>query len=155
MKIQIDIDDFYLDGDEIEASLKDYILKQSVQQITKSIEKKIDDQIERQVKLLIEKSLSNLIVKSADEFINSGQLKSRNNSSQMVSIQKYIEQEFEYNSGWNSIKSKIEQIAKQFAEDLKKRNDLLFASQIVARLSDNGLLKSDAAKMLLETVEKK
>jgi hypothetical protein len=31
----------------------------------------------------------------------------------------------------------------------------LFASQIVAKLGANGLLKEDAVKMLLETIEKK
>lgn len=155
MKIQVEIDDFYLDGEDIEQSLKNFILQECVQKISKSIEKKIDDQIERQVKLLIEKSLSNKIIQKATEFIDKGTVKSRNDSSKMVSIEEYIRQEFEYNSGWSSHKESIKRIAENYGKDLKQRSDLLFASQIVAKLGENGLLKENVAKMLLETTEKK
>lgn len=154
MKIQIEIDDFYLDNEDIEQSLKDFLIKECVNKISKSIEKKIDDQIERTVKNMLEKAMIKQIALKVDTFLIEGKVKSRR-SSELVPILKAIEEEYEYGSGWQSIKEAIGKKAQTFAEDLKKRNDFLFASQIVAKLNDNGLLKENVAKMLLETIDKK
>lgn len=39
--------------------------------------------------------------------------------------------------------------AKDFGKEMKERYDLLFASQLVAKMSETGLLKEDVAKLLL------
>lgn len=49
----------------------------------------------------------------------------------------------------DEIKKSIINSAEKLSNDLKNRYDLLFASQIVAKLNENGMLKEDVAKILL------
>lgn len=53
----------------------------------------------------------------------------------------------------NSMEKLIKSLAKDFANEMKERYDLLFASQLVAKMSETGLLKEDVAKLLLPKQE--
>lgn len=155
MKITVDIEEFYLEQDDIEQSLKTFVINECVSKITQSIEKKIEYQIKLTVEHMLEKAMLQKITAKVDTFLVEGKVKSRRNSSEQVDIMKAVEEEFEYGSGWNTIKENIAKQAKTFADELRRKNDLLFASQIVAKLNENGMLKENVAKMLLETIDKK
>jgi len=156
MKFKVEIEDFYLDREEdIEPSLKQFVINSVVQTINKQIEKRIEDTINLQVKQLIEKHLTLQIQKQVLDFVINGKVKGRYTSNKEISIEQYIKEDFEHNSGYSSPHEKIAELAKTFGDELKRRYDLLFASQIVAKLNTNGLLKEDVAKMLIETIESK
>jgi hypothetical protein len=69
-----------------------------------------------------------------------------------VTIEEHIKYKFEKDSGWSSPNAKIEKLAKGFAEEMKKRYDLLFATQIVSKMGENNLLKDDVMKQLVENI---
>ena len=156
MKFTVEIEEFYLDEEQdIEPTLKNFVIKSVVQSIQKSLESKIEDAITKEVRDQISKSLFRNIQSVVKKVITEGKIKSRRSSDSLVTIEEYIRQDFEYNSGYSSPKETIEKLAKQFGDEMKRRYDLLFASQIVAKLGANGLLKDEAVKMLLETIDKK
>jgi anaerobic ribonucleoside-triphosphate reductase len=147
MKVTIDISDFYLDeGEELESSLKQFIIRECVQQINKSIEKKVEDHITRTVKNEIEQKLTYKINKQIEEIIATETIKV---DGKEQPFNEYIKYKFQYSSGWSSAQGALESLAKRFGEELKKRYDMLFASQIVSKLHENGMLKEDVAKLLL------
>jgi hypothetical protein len=69
-----------------------------------------------------------------------------------ISIETYIKNKFQNDSGWSSPNDRIEKLAKSFADEMKKRYDLLFATQIVSKMSTNGLLKDDVLKQLVQNI---
>lgn len=155
MKFTVEIEEFYLDKEQdIEPTLKNFVIKSVVQSIQKSLESKIEDEIKRETRDQISKSLFRNIQSVVKKVISEGKIKARYSNNDLVTIEEYIKQDFEHNTGYSSPKDTIEKLAKQFGDEMKRRYDLLFASQIVAKLGANGLLKEDAVKMLLETIKK-
>jgi hypothetical protein len=156
MKFTIEVDDFYLDeNNDLESGLKKYIVSDVIKQINKSLETKINDAVTLEVKRVVEKSLYTDVQKIVKEVVATGKVKGRYSGDKEMTIEEWVKHDFQNNSGFSSPKERIEKLAKAFGDELKKRYDLLFASQIVASLNNNGMLKENVAKMLLETIDKK
>lgn len=151
MKITVEVSDFYLDsenGDDLEASLKDYVKKEVLNQIYKTIEKKVEEQITRRVKEEVEQKLTRFINKTIEDLIANESLVM---SGKTIPIAEYIKNQFVSNSGWGSPTETLKKLATQYGAELKARYDLQFASHVVAKLNEQGMLKADIAKMLTET----
>jgi len=152
MKIEINISDFYLDeDDDLEQGLKNYIKRDVINQIYASIQEKVQEEITSQVIEVVEENLSTEISAAIKTQIEIGKIKSRYDRSKEVTLAEYTKECFVQHSGYNSFDSNIKQLADGFAKEMKGRYDLLFASQLVAKMNENGLLKEDIAKLLLTT----
>lgn len=149
--ITVDLDDFWMDEDSLSFNdgLKNHITNQVKREIWNSISAKVEDQISRDVKKQVENQYIKTIQKVIQDVIDTGKIKGDYSNTE-VTINEYIREKFVRNSGWNSPNEKIEQLAKGFADEMKKRYDLMFASQIVSKLGANGMLKEDIAKLLLD-----
>ena len=153
MKFTIEVEDFYLDGeDSLEANLKDYIKRDVVSQIEKNIRTKVEDQIQREVHLEVEKTFVRKIRDAVTEIVGTEKIKGSNGVE--ITLSDYIKNKFQNNTDWRSPDDTIKALAKKFGDEMKARYDLLFASQIVQKLHENGLLKEDVAKKLLENNSK-
>lgn len=156
MKIVVDLEDFWLDSDEsLDKGLREYVKRSIFNEIEKSIKSKVETQITVEVKRLVDENLYKTITNNIKTIVSTGTTKSRNDSKKDITLEEYVKECFNYNGGWQSFNKVIEDLAKSFSSELKKRYDLLFASQIVAKLNENGMLKEDVAKMLVETIDKK
>lgn len=146
MKIQIDVSDFYLDEYEgIEEGLKKHIICEAIKSITEKIKVKIETEIRQVVEKHI---LDNLSLEIANA-VKYGKIK-RKPDNIAVPISEYV-QDALFNSGtsWQSFDKTIREVSKNFCDEMRKRYDLAFASNIVANLIDNKMIKEDAVKMLL------
>jgi len=147
MKIEINVSDFYLcEDDNLESGLKDYIKKEVIRQIYASIDKKVEEHVTRRVKDEVEQKMSLYINKKITELVASEKIIK---DSKEVLIEDYIKTVFQNSSGWNNPTDTIKKLAEQFGKELKARYDLQFASHVVAKLNEQGMLKDDVAKMLL------
>lgn len=157
MKITIDLEDFWLDGEtDLESGLKDFVKREVLKEINKSIEKRVEDHLTTKIKEEVEKHMYKQMNSFIADFIKTGQIKSSNYSdAKMISVEEYVKQKFSSDTGWSSPNEQIKTLAKKFGDEMKARYDLLFASQLVAKLNDTGLLKKDAARLLLDTMERK
>jgi hypothetical protein len=154
MKFTITIEDFWLDEEQdLEPKLKSHIIHNVVQQIHASIKSKIDEHVTKEVKAQVEQSLYRKISTLVGEIIATDKIKGRYSGEADMTLQEYVHEQFKNNTGYNSIQDNIKKLANSFADDMKRRFDLLYASQIVAKMSDNGLLKEDAVKLLLSQPE--
>lgn len=149
MKITIDVSEFYL-GEEtdLESGLKDFIIKEVIFRIFNSIETRIEEHIERRVKNEVEQKLTFFINKTITDLIDTENIVVGGKS---VRIVDFIKERFVNNSGWSSPQESIKKLAQEFGKELKSRYDLQFASHVVAKLNEQGMLKEDIAKILLST----
>ena len=148
MKFTVEVEEFWLEEKELEKGLQDYVIKDVIIQINEAMKKKIEEQITMRVKEEVEKTMYRRInaiieetIKTEDVFVRQGET---------IKIVDYIKKQFLDNSGWSNPTETIKKLAKEFGQELKNRYDLMFASQIVAKMNENGLLKEGAAKYLLE-----
>ncbi len=156
-KFKVELDGFYLDyEDELEPALKKYITRSVVESINKSIADKVEEAITKEVRAQVEKTLYREIQKLVANIISSEKIvKSRKgNGNELISVEEHIKERLSNTTAFSSPTEHIKQIAAEFGKELKNRYDVLYASQIVVKLGDNGLLKDDVIKMLLDTNKK-
>lgn len=143
MKITLDVSDFWLDEEDIESGLKNYVTRQVLAQVTESIKEKI----EKQITLLIIEKLEKQLDKKILKVISEGTIKSKK-SSNIVPMEEYVKEIFLDNSNWRSMESFITKASENITIDMKKRYDLLFASQLVSKMTNAGLINKDVAQLL-------
>lgn len=155
MEITVKLDDFWMNNESQENlsdQLHDYVVSDAVRRIYGSIKSKVEETIDKQVKEAIDKTLRRKITYRINKIIETERVKSSQSgrSSDMITLEEYISLEFTNKTGWNSQTDKIERLANKLGDDMKKRYDLMFASQIVSNLNKNGMLKDDVSKLLLD-----
>lgn len=150
IQITVNLNEFYYDGDSnIEEGLKKYITNQVVKEIFKTIESKVKAQIEMEVKELVQKLMYSEITSFIKQYIGEGKIKSRNSNNE-ITMKEYIGECFRSGSNWQSFEGVISEQMKKYVDELKKRYDLLFASQIVIKLGEQKLLKEEVIDILLK-----
>ena len=154
MKFIVEIEDNYIEEGEIMSELQNQVKSDVVNQIKKHINDRVEKQVIIEVKDTVEKQMYILITSAISDVIKNEEFPSRNSSSKKVTIEEYIKECLTYQGGWQNFQDVTKKIAENMSLELKKRYDLLFASQIVSKLSENGLLKDDAVKMLMENFNK-
>ena len=117
--------------------------------IMETIKKRVETQIEVEVKAQVEAGMYKQMNSFISDFIKTGLIRSSRDSKMMIPIQEYILEKFTYQSGWDKPDDIIKKLAEKFAVELKQRYDIMFASQIVNKLNENGLLKDEAIVKLL------
>ena len=150
INVTIDLDDLWTDESTISEEISMEIKRKVLDEIWNKLKPAIDDQITRVTKNEVEKNYCRKINTFIDEFFETGELKSPKNSNEKMTLKEYILYQIQNNTGWNSPNENIKKLAQKFGEEMKNRYDLLFASQLVAKMNENGLLKEDVAKKLLD-----
>lgn len=153
MKFTVEIDEFWLDEDSngFEEELKNSIKIDVCQQIKKMMLTHIENEITNVVKQQVSDTLREQIQALVADVISTGMIRESSYSDKEISIENWIKKQFHGNSGYQNADLKITELAKKFGDEMKQRYDLLFASQIVAKLDEHGLLKEDIAELLLPT----
>lgn len=152
MKFTVEIDEFWLDEDSngFEEELKESIKNDVCHQIKKLMLTSIETEITNVVKEQIEETLKEQIQVLVADVISTGEIRVDSYSDNKIPIKDWIKKKFNGNCGYGSAENQIKELAKKFGDEMKQRYDLLFASQIVAKLDEHGLLKEDIAKLLID-----
>lgn len=150
INVTIDLDDLWTDESSISEEISMEIKRKVLDEIWNKLKPAVEDQITRATKNEVEKVYCRKINTFIDEFFETGELKSPKNSNEKMTLKEYILYQIQNNTGWNSPNENIKKLAQKFGEEMKNRYDLLFASQLVAKMNENGLLKEDVAKKLLD-----
>lgn len=147
MKFTVEVEDFWLDEEELSDALSTRIKNEVVQSIKTSIKDQVTDLMDKIVKEEIQSQLEPRIKVLMEEFLSNGKVKDRYSSTTELTIPEYLAKNFEANN--DKILKYIKEESERQGNDLKRRYDLLFASQIVAKINEQGLLKDDVARLLL------
>lgn len=151
MKFIVEIDDFWMDEEEeLQPALQKYLIASVVQQISKSIEKKVEDKVYREAKNQIENQMYKQIQQKVSDIIATGKIRGTYSGGAEITLEEWIKEQFTSNTSYRSPTDELKKLADKFGKEIKDRYDLLFASQIVAKLNEQGMLKEDVAKMLFD-----
>lgn len=147
MKFIIEVQDFYLDGEDLQHALTEKIKNDVAFEIQKSIASKVEEHITRKVKAEVEERMYRFMNVAIEDIIQKEKLKYDNKEMTLV---EYIRNVFSNRNHWQNADESIKKSADKFGKEMKDRYDLLFASQLVAKLNNEGMLKEDVAKLLLD-----
>ncbi len=151
MKFTVELDDFWHDTDgDLSKELSKYVIEQVKYQIWDKIEKKVQLEItEKTIKKIDEKIFSEL-----DSFVEKNLnldkfVVKKGYNNEETPLLEYIQNRINDNSS-NYIKA-VEQTAENHIKVLRAKYDLLFASQIIGNMQEQGLLKEGVYDALLKT----
>jgi hypothetical protein len=150
MKFTIEVDDFWLEDSELEPALKKFVTDSVIVQINQSIKAKVEEAVTKEVKAQVEQTLYRKIGTFVTECIANDKIKGHYSNTPELTLQEWVKTQFvETARSKAPIDDKIRTLAAAFGEEMKKRYDLLFASQLVAKMKDSGFLKDEAVQLLL------
>ena len=146
MKFTVEVEEFWIEEDELSSSLARQIKDDIVSQMKKTVESKIDEQISLRVAKVIEEHINKTIQDKLSELIETGMIMK---DGKAIAIKDYVSQLFISSNGWSNPRDKIISLADQFSKELKTRYDALFANRIVVKLNEQGMLKDEVVKLLI------
>ena len=147
MKFTVDVEEFWIEEDELTDALKRDVKRDVVNQISTDIKDKVEQEIALKVKEAIDNKINLIIDSTLTDLMATGVI-SRNN--QEITIEAYVKDLFQKNTGWNQPARQIDDIAKKFGQELKAQYNNIFATKIVQNLKEQGMLKDEVAQILLE-----
>lgn len=154
MKLKVDLDDFYLDEeDDLVPAIKDFVVNEVTSTIWGRVEEKIKQKILDLCNENIQKIIDEKIEMYLTEMLDKEMIKKDRWSDELVSLQEYVLTAFNKdfdNNYKNTLGRIVEGKTKNICEEIKKRYDLLFASQLISKMNDQNMLKEDIAKLILD-----
>ena len=148
MKFIIDIEDFWLEEEELTNALQTHIKREVVNQISQDVREQTQKQITEKLQDVIKQKIEIVIDSTLTDLVATGML--YQNSKNEISIVDYIKNVFTKNAGWSNPKAQIEKIAKDFTLELKAQYNTVFANRLVVNMKEQGFLKDDLVQVLLE-----
>lgn len=170
INVTVDLSDFYTEeeGQSFSEEIKLHIAHTVKSQVWADFQSKALDEVKSLVNSEFEKSQKMNINYIVSEIFSTEKLKESDgkHGQELVTVKDYIQRKIkktyfsENNNADYVLRRYIEDFSKKFDQDLKKssetiskeikdRYDLMFASQIVTKLNEQGMLKDDVGKILL------
>jgi DNA-binding transcriptional regulator YhcF (GntR family) len=155
MKFTIELEEFWMDEDseEVEVEIKKHIIYEVTKKIEASIADKVNEQITKNVEEFIQARLSVIINDEMAKCMDNGVIQPRGTVSE-ISITDHVKARFLESSGWQNPNKHIDQIAKEFGNELKLQYNNAFANKIVQNMKEQGLLKDEVVQILLGGYDK-
>lgn len=147
MKFTFEIDDDWMEERYLSEVLTAELQRQVIHAILKHLDERISKEITKKVEETITAMISPRIDGAISEFVAKGTMLK---NGQEISVVDHLRALFQGAGGWNNIGDHVARQAKAIGDELKKRYDVAFANQIVVRIHEQGLLKEDVAKLLLQ-----
>jgi hypothetical protein len=155
INVTVDLSDFYSEGDEQSFSEQ---IKQSIAydvrtKILNDWREKINVDFSNEIKAEIEAQKGILISETVKMCFDAKQVKERYGSA-MVSIEEYVngvlDNDLKVSESFQSkLRGWSEKATNEITKELKDRYDLLFASNLVSKMNELGMLKPDVAQLIL------
>ena len=149
LKVTVDLGDLWTEEDEnIGEVIASSIRNDIVREVKVHIKEAIEVQIRQKVDIMVQDLLTKKSARFIGNYLRRGTIKHCGDD---ISLEEYIKYKFTRDSGWSSPNKLLEKLATTFSRELKDRYDVLFASQIVAKLGDNNLLVDrNVAKLIMD-----
>jgi hypothetical protein len=151
MKFTVEVEEFYLEGGELATELKHQIKQDVVKQIHESVKKQVSEYVDAYVKKEIDAELNTRVKLLVDDFVKSGKVKGRYSSDSEKTIPEWIAENIREHK--SALSDAIKSTVALQVKGLQDRYDLLFATQLITKIKEQGFLKDEAVKMLLTLEE--
>lgn len=144
MKIEVHIDDAWVEEGDVKEAIRSEIVHQTVQAIKKEygeqFTKAVKEEAHKIVRDNFEENISSLSLEVIKEATIDGK-----------SVKDYMKDQFENDRryGWYNPKEAIKAEADNIATEMKRRYDMQFAALLINKLEKGGFLKEGVADLLL------
>lgn len=147
MKFTVEVEDFWLEEEELTAELQGHVKREVVREISQSIKDKVENQITKKVNEIIQQKVSLVIDDTLTDLVGTGVIV---RDKKEITIVEHVKNIFQQNHGWSNYHRQMEAIAKKFGAELKLQYNNAFANKIVSNMKEQGLLKDEVVQILLE-----
>lgn len=147
MKFIVDVEEFWLEEEDLSSALKQAVITTVVNKIRDTIEAKVNETIDKVLKRELSIKIEGIVETRMNQFLATGMVKGNYSSDSPKSVEDWMATQFA--AANKTILEYIDKEAKRQVAALQARYDVLFASQIVQKLHGQGMLKEDIAKILL------
>lgn len=148
MQFVIEVDDFYLDyEEELLPQLKQHIIENVTGKIWAKNGEKVESTLQKEIHETVEREFKGKIDDRIKTIIETQKIGAKDHD---PLIDEWMREQFKNNTGWHSPTDTIKELAGRFGKEMKQRYDTLFASQIVIKMNEQGLLKEGVMDSLLD-----
>ncbi len=159
--VEVNLEDRWFDEDQnLDEALKSTITSQVKQKLWSELKVKAEKEILTQVTEQVNKELDGKIQKNVKELILEDKFKNPNyyqgsgdpaRTIEFITLKELTHYMFSSNNtSYSNITDLIKKLSKAFSEEMKNRYDLSFASQLVSKMNEQGLLKEGVFDALVE-----
>jgi len=154
LQVTINLDEFYLESDErgqesIQSALLSTIKHEVVSEIWCKIRQEVNKEIKDSVINEINSTIRIRINTHIDEYLNTGLLRPYIEGGENITIKDYLHMHITDNRYWQNLGANLAKVAENFAKELSKKYDLMFATEIIMKVKDSGMLDRDKLDKLL------
>lgn len=149
MKFTVEVEEFWLEEEELAQTLVGEVKRSVVAQIEKLTKDKVEKQITESLNKVIEEKILLVIDNTLTDLIATGTLHPSKNS-EPVTFVDHIRSLFNSNQRWSHPNEFIKEQAEKFGREMKVRYDSIFAMHIVDNLKKQGMLNDKVVQLLLE-----
>ena len=146
MKFTVEVDEFWIEEEELSSALRGDIKRSVVNEISESIKDKVEKQITEKVNEVIDHKVALVVDTVLTDLVATGVIV---RNSKEISIEQHVKNMFQSGHGWNNPNAQMERIAKKFGGELKVQYNNVFANKIVQNMKAQGLLKDEVVQILL------
>lgn len=164
MKFKIEIDlneiinelfeDFNPEYDTIDLDIKSEVKKdiifQTKREVLKEVKEPLKLEMQNRVKILVTDAFKDEVNNSVKEFVKNGKIKGRYSNDPDLSVQEWIAKEFQDTSRYNTLSDLVKKKSEKLAKEIRDRYDHLFASQLITKMNEQGLLKDGVFNALMQ-----
>ncbi len=134
-------------------AMRDSIKADAVRQVLDLWRKSAATEFEKQVKDAVESMKDGFFAATMQSLLSDFKIKKSGYGNEMVSLRDYtnevLAKEFDARKIDEKVSAAIRALANEMATSMKDRYDMLFASQLVAKMNEINMLREDVAKALL------
>lgn len=147
IKVEVDLSDLYSEEDEsLQEAIKNEIRHQVTAEVWAKIRESVNKQISDQVRTEITEQVRTRTSAHIDDYLANGLL---NPGTPMeLKITSFLHDQISNQANWRNLGANLSKVAENYARDVQQKYDVLFATNIVMKLKDNGMLVQDKLQQL-------
>jgi len=147
MKFTVEVEEFYMEEEDLSSALKIAIKNDVINQIRDNIKSQVSSFMDSHIKAVLNTEIQTRVQIAMDEIVSVGKVKGPYSSDPEMTVSDWIKKQFTAKNAdiTKSINSKVDTHVKE----LQNRYDLLFATQLITKMKDAGMLNEQAAQILI------
>ena len=151
LKVEVDLEDLYLDEETINESVKKAIVNSIVYETQQKVKKQIEEMLDVSIRQIITDKIGELTRKiMLEKFDENAEIIIDRYNSKTAPIKDYVSQAFAESFGRFSMSDVIKSECERIGKELRNRYDMQFAALIVDNLRKQQLLSDDRIAELLK-----
>jgi len=156
MLFQVNVEDFWIDEENISKALERNITNAVVTKIKATIQEQVDKELGPKIEEAclaavipaIDKYIHKFITKEGKPVVIKKPRYASTDEPEIIPFEDYLRDMFTANTNWNPTRE-IKGFAEKFGKDLKLQYNAAFANQIVSNMKEQGFLKDEVTQILL------